>query len=275
MVEMVLVAEELGRAAAPLPVIDVVVATRMLARLDTAEARALLGRALGGAVVSLAVGYEDESGRRLVPSGAVAETVIGRVGTAVVGASHDEAPAHVANLASAPLAWWVLDQGEMIAEGDSAVESFTLAELEWRLLTAAMLIGAGESAMQLAADYARERTAFGVPIGTFQAVAHPLADVTIAVESGRRLVRKAAWFLEHEPDSVGSLVTMASLQAAEAAEQAGSTGIRVQGGFGFTLESDLQLYFRRAKGWGLLGESGAGHLKRIADELLGPASGLS
>jgi alkylation response protein AidB-like acyl-CoA dehydrogenase len=264
--ELAVVAEELGRAAAPVPLVETVVAARLLSRLGATER---LQRVLDGEVASLTVAG-DTGGRYLVPGGSVATTVLGRRGDAVVAATADVPPVHVPNLASAPLAWWHLDGAVEVAPRGAA--AFDQALLEWRLLTAAALIGAGESAKQLAADYARARTAFGVPIGTFQAVAHPLADLQIVVDSGRRLVRKAAWFADHEPEALGPLATMAFVHAAEAAEQAGLTAIQTQGGFGFMLESDVQLFYRRAKGWAQIGGDRATHLQRIADELLGPVA---
>jgi alkylation response protein AidB-like acyl-CoA dehydrogenase len=268
LVELVLLAEEIGRAAAPVPFIDVVVVARLLARLDGAAAAALLDRCLEGRVMSLAVG-DGVDGRFLVPSGAVAGTVIGVEGGAVVAATRSAPPPHVPNLAAAPLAWWELEDTQVLAEGDVALSAFARALDEWQLLTAAALIGAGESAKRLAADYARDRNAFGVPIGMFQAIAHPLADLEIHLDSGRRLVHKAAWYADHEPQSSGPLVTMAFVHAAEAAEEAGLTAIQTQGGFGFTLESDVQLHYRRAKGWALIAGARATQLQRIADEVLG------
>jgi alkylation response protein AidB-like acyl-CoA dehydrogenase len=268
LVELVLLAEEIGRAAAPVPIIDAVVVARLLAQLDGDLAATLLDRCLEGKVFSLTVG-DSVDGRFLVPNGAVAATVVGMVGGAVVASTRSTPPPHVPNLAAAPLAWWDLQDAQLLAEGDVAVAAFERALAEWRLLTAAALIGSGDSAKHLAADYARDRNAFGASIGTFQAVAHPLADLEIHLDSGRRLVHKAAWYADHEPQSLGPLATMAFLHAAEAAEEAGLTAIRTQGGFGFTLESDVQLHYRRAKGWALIGGDRATHLQRIADELLG------
>ena len=275
LIELVLVAEELGRAAAPVPLVDVVVAARLFARLATDEASAWRDRCLDGSLVVLGLGDPDPDGRVVVPSGAVADAVIARRGDSIVQCDRMVPPVSVPNLASAPLAWWDIRDATVLASGEAAVAELARAEQEWRLLSAAALIGVGESANALAAEYARERTAFGAPIGSFQAVAHPLADVTIAIESGRRLVRKAAWYADHEPEALGSLVTMAWVHANEAAEEAGSTAIRTQGGFGFMLESDVQLFFRRAKGWGLVGGDRPGHLQDIADELLGPRESQS
>jgi alkylation response protein AidB-like acyl-CoA dehydrogenase len=121
----------------------------------------------------------------------------------------------------------------------------------------------------LAAQYAKDRIAFGVPIGTFQAIAHPLADVLMALVCARRLTHRAAWFLDFEPSEVRARVSMAYYSAAEAAERAGSVGIHTQGGFGFTLESDEQLLYRRAKGWPLVAGGRRAELQLIADRLLG------
>jgi alkylation response protein AidB-like acyl-CoA dehydrogenase len=92
-----------------------------------------------------------------------------------------------------------------------------------------------------------------VPIGTFQAIAHPLVDATIGIDSARRLTWKACWFADHEPTNLAALPEMAFLHASEAAEAAGLTALHTQGGFGFTVESDVQLFYRRAKGWSLHG----------------------
>ena len=272
LVELALVAEELGRRAAPLPLVEAMVVARLLAALDGLDesATAALERLLDGSVVSIAVSATaGRAGRTLVPAGAVAEAVIGLHGDRLVMASADVPPPHVPNLASASLSWWDLADGVTLATGAPAVQSFARAEHEWRVLTAATLVGLGQTAVDLGADYAKERYAFGVQIGTFQSVAHPLADALIGIESARRLTHKAAWFLDHEPDHAGALAAMAFVHAAEVAERAGSVGVHTQGGFGFTLESDVQLFYRRAKGWALVGGDRRAELQRIADGVIG------
>jgi alkylation response protein AidB-like acyl-CoA dehydrogenase len=271
LVELALVAEEFGRRAAPLPLVEAMVAARLLAALDAQEesATAARERPLEGAVVSIAVGSDaGRTGRRLVPGGAVADSVVGLDGERLVVASADVPPPHVPNLASAPLAWWDLADGATLATGEPALTRFANAQQEWRVLTAAALVGVGQTALDLAAEYAKERVAFGVAIGSFQSVAHPLADVLIGIESARRLTHKAAWFLDHEADQVGPLASMAFVHAAEAAERAGSVGVHTQGGFGFTLESDEQLFYRRAKGWALIGGDRRAELQRVADRVI-------
>ncbi len=260
LVELALVAEEIGRRAAPVPFVETVVAARALAALGRPDLVA--GLRDDSAIATVAFGHGD---RRLVPAGAVADLVVARTDDATVMVAGAPGTA-VANLASAPLAWRDLGAGEPIGPAIA----FDQVEQEWRLLTAAALVGLGQTALDLGVQYAKDRDAFGVPIGSFQAVAHPLADALIAVEGARRLVWKAAWFADHEPAELGTLATSAFLAAAHAAEQAGLTALHTQGGFGFTLESDVQLFYRRAKGWALLGGTRRSLLREVADARFGP-----
>jgi alkylation response protein AidB-like acyl-CoA dehydrogenase len=112
--------------------------------------------------------------------------------------------------------------------------------------------------------------AFGVPIATFQAVSHPLVDVAMAVTGTRRLVWKAAWFADREPSEAQDLIPMAYLHAVETGTRAPTVGVHVQGGLGFTVESDMHLFFRRAKGWSLVAGDPAHELDAIAAVRYGP-----
>jgi alkylation response protein AidB-like acyl-CoA dehydrogenase len=141
---------------------------------------------------------------------------------------------------------------------------------EWKLLMAAAQTGIAQGALDLSIEYANQRHAFGVPIGTFQAISHSLVDVATGIEGSRHMHRRAAWFCEHEPLDAEAEVLMAYVHARETANGAASTGIHVQGGFGFTLESDLQLYFRRAKGWALVSGDPHDDLRALGDLCYGP-----
>ena len=169
------------------------------------------------------------------------------------------------------MAWVDLADGVELLTGAPARECFAAAQDEWRVLTAAALVGLGDAALRLGVQHAKDRTAFGAPIGSFQAIAHPLVDVAIALEGARRLVHRTAWFADHEPDALGVGPSIAFVQAAEAAEQAGAVAIHTQGGFGFTLESDVQLFFRRAKGWSLVLGDRRAELRRIGVHRAGSA----
>ncbi len=262
LVELAIVAEESGRHAAPVPLPETMVVARLLARIDGDAARAALDRILDGAPATIAVA-RTAPGPQLVPAGAIAPIVVGRRDDAMVLLGDADGRPAVRNLASAPLAWVDLADGVEVLAGEHARACFAVAKDEWRVLTAAALVGVGDAAEQLGVQYAKDRTAFGAPIGSFQAIAHPLVDVAIALEGARRLVYQAAWFADHEPDALGVRPSIAFVAAADAAERAGTVAIHTQGGFGFTLESDVQLYFRRAKGWSLVLGDRRSELRRI------------
>jgi hypothetical protein len=210
-----------------------------------------------------------------VPGGAVADAVVGLDGDELVLVTRDEHPAPVANQGASPLAWWDLGgdgaSRSVLASGPPATALHEGARQEWKLLMAGAQVGLAEGAHRIAVDFAKERMAFGVPIGSFQAVAHPLVDVAMAVTSARRLVWRAAWFSEHEPSEAARLVAMAFLFATRTANRSTTVGVHALGGLGFTLESDEQMFFRRAKGWALVGGDPNAELTAIADHMYGPA----
>lgn len=263
LVDLALVVEEAGRCAAPVPLVEAVVAARAMARLmpdDELFERVRDGRT----IVTVAPGACAGS-RRLVPAGAVAEAVLARHGDDTVVLTGTSAAA-VDNLACAPLAWWPTGPGKIVGRATD----FDAVEREWYVLTAAALVGIGQTAVEMGVRYANERSAFGTRIGAFQAIAHPLVDAASAVEGARRLTWRAAWYADNEPESLSALPISALLAAAAGAEKAGAVAMHTQGGFGVTLESDAQLYYRRAKGWALAAGERRGLLRVAADLLLNP-----
>ena len=114
---------------------------------------------------------------------------------------------------------------------------------EERILCAAMYVGVTAAALEQALQYARERTAFGRPIGAYQAVQHPLADTAAELEQIRLLTAKAAW-LQSEGRPCATEAAMAKLAASEAAVRATDRGMRVLGGFGLVEESPMERLFR-------------------------------
>jgi alkylation response protein AidB-like acyl-CoA dehydrogenase len=144
---------------------------------------------------------------------------------------------------------------------------------EWLAVTAALLAGMADAVLELGVDHARNRMAFGAPIGSFQGVSHPLAECAVLVTAARRLAQKASWFLDNEPASQPWLPGMAYVAAARAAERCAQTALHVQGGLGFTVESDVQLYLRRIKTLILLTGDPRRELHAIADHRYGTAEG--
>jgi alkylation response protein AidB-like acyl-CoA dehydrogenase len=114
------------------------------------------------------------------------------------------------------------------------------------ILLAAQAIGGAERALEITVDYARERTQFDKPLGAFQAIAHYLADAATAVDGGKTLVYEAAWS-RGEGRPITRLAPMAKLFACQTYRDVTAMCEQVWGGVGFTIEYDIQLYFRRAK----------------------------
>jgi len=128
-------------------------------------------------------------------------------------------------------------------------EWFERARDEWLALAANALAGIGSRSVEIGVEYVKERHAFGVPIGSFQAVAHGLADAAARVDGGGLLAREAAWAADEDPDRFPELAALACAFNAEAAREASYRSLHYHGGYGFMLEYDIQLYFRRAKAW--------------------------
>jgi alkylation response protein AidB-like acyl-CoA dehydrogenase len=160
----------------------------------------------------------------------------------------------------------------VVATGARAFELHDRAVDEWRVLMAGTLVGLAGAALEMGVEYAQQRHQFGVPIGSFQSIAHGLADVATAVDGAQLLVREAAWAADEAGAEAAALARMAFLFAARSAQQTTAAALHVHGGYGFTLEYDIQLYHRRAKAWPLLlGDPRRGTLQ-LADALFGPAS---
>jgi alkylation response protein AidB-like acyl-CoA dehydrogenase len=115
-----------------------------------------------------------------------------------------------------------------------------------QVAVAAYALGAASAAVDMGVAYAKERQQFGRPIGSFQAVQHRLANLQILVEQARLLTYHAAWLLDEGADARRA-AAMAKLRASIAVREAGTGDILVHGGYGFMLEADPQLYYRRAK----------------------------
>ena len=120
---------------------------------------------------------------------------------------------------------------------------------EWLLLTAAALVGMGAAAHEEVCRYAAERRAFGGIIGGYQGVAHPLADDATNLDGARLLVQKAAWAIDVGDARGRELAAMAFAFASETAERSTYDAIHFHGGYGFMLEHDAQLFYRRARTW--------------------------
>lgn len=114
------------------------------------------------------------------------------------------------------------------------------------ILAAAQAVGGAEHALAITVQYAKDRHQFGKPLGAFQALAHDMADAATAADGAEQLVHEAAW-ARSDGRSVAKLAPMAKLFACRTFRDVTATAQQIFGGIGFTVEFDIQLYFRRAK----------------------------
>ena len=273
LLDLALVAEQAGSWLAPAPIIETQVAARLLARLAGSEnaAEAELARATLDAVitgessVTLALHPVVRNQARLVPAGNVADKAIVLLDDRLLLAHLGEAATAVANTGGLALADVVVDAASpALGSGALALEFYAQALDEWRALAAAALVGVATRALQIGVDYVKERKAFGRAIGGFQAVAHRLADCATEVDGALLLAREAAWSAESAPGRAAELAAMSLGFAAETAQRTTHASLHFHGGYGFMLEYDIQLYFRRARSWGAILEEPAESYARAA-----------
>lgn len=267
LVDLTLVAEEIGRSLAPVPWIDHVCTARLLGRLGALGADAA-GVANGEQLAALDPRIDSAKGMRLIPTGSIADHIIVRDGDEVVRLTFATRPAKVDNIGRLPMAWVdpaTADTRTVVAEGPDALANYQLALDEWRLLTAAAFVGLVEETMTIAAEFAKTRYTLGVPISTLQGISHPLANMVITVQGGRNLARRAAWFLDNEPDERPELAPSAFVFMAEEAAKAATMAVHIQGGLGVSAEAAATAYLVRARGWPLAGGDPGATAQRVAE----------
>jgi short-chain 2-methylacyl-CoA dehydrogenase len=115
-----------------------------------------------------------------------------------------------------------------------------------RIAIAALAVGCAQACLDHSVDYAKQRVAFGGPIGRFQAVAFSLADLSVAVENARNLTYKAAWYKD-SGQPFRQQAAMAKLYATESAVSAARVATQVFGGSGFMEESPVARFYRDSK----------------------------
>jgi alkylation response protein AidB-like acyl-CoA dehydrogenase len=115
------------------------------------------------------------------------------------------------------------------------------------VLLAAEQVGICQRVMEMSIAYASERKQFGRPIGTNQAVSHKCAQMLLETEGARALVYNAAWAIEHDPGQAPLASAMAKAWASDAGPRVVSAAIQVHGGIGFTWEHDLHFFLKRAE----------------------------
>ena len=261
--DLVLVLEETGRAALAEPIVETAaVAVPLLAASDDERTPELVAGASAAAAHALAPhAVWADTAAYVVIVGSAQWSVVPSEDVALVPCESVDGARRLFEFdLNARLPWNTVN-----AEANAVVD---LAFDRAALGTAAQLLGLADRMISMTVAYASERRQFGVPIGSFQAVKHHLANARLALEFARPLVYRAAWTLEtHDPEQPVA-VSLAKAAASEAALLAARVALQCHGAIGYTTEYDLHLFMKRA--WALAATWGdaAWHRARIGRAIL-------
>ncbi|TVZ02152.1 acyl-CoA dehydrogenase [Trebonia kvetii] len=239
--------EEVGRSGLPGPAAETIaVAAPLLAENH------LAGLLAGEVTVAAQLTDGSLVPHCLVQHGATAPLIVLRAGGALRLYERGELELEPVttvdgSLAAARLARRPAAGGTLLSDDPAVVEA------AWRrgvLATSALLIGLSSRMLDLTVGYVKQREQYGVPIGSFQAVKHALANALVAVEFARPLALAAAWYQTAGAEDAAAYVSAAKAAASDAAALVARTAIQCHGAIGFTIEYELHLYAKRA--WALI-----------------------
>lgn len=280
LIEQCRVLVELGRAVAPVPVLGpIVMAAMPLAEFGTAEQREWVVPAIAGETILTAALVEEQNpqpasptteatpsdggwtisgSKTAVPAGLAAERFLVPAstpdGVTMFVVDHADAGVNVqAQEVTDRSLEALLDLDEVAAGADRVLDSIgTGAQVvDWILKRAtvglcALQLGVCERALELTAEYSKNRVQFDRPIATFQAVGHRLADAFIDVEGMRLTLWQAAWRLS-EGLPCDTEIATAKFWASDAGHRIAHAAVHVHGGMGIDLDYHLNRYFIAAK----------------------------
>jgi alkylation response protein AidB-like acyl-CoA dehydrogenase len=297
--ELCVIAEEMGRALAPVPFSSTVYLAAealMLAGSEAQKQKWLPKIASGEAIGTLALfeGTGNPSAKAIklsaakdvlngvkkpVADGAIADFAIVAARTGTSGRETDVS-LYLVDLKGGGVEAKTLtnldpsrNQAELTFT-DCKAEPLGAAGEGWSILSrvldrAAVLIafeqvGGADRALEMGRDYALDRIAFGRPIGSFQAVKHILADMYVSATLARSNCYYGAWALSTNAGELPEAAATARISATQAFQHCAKNNIQVHGGMGFTWEFDCHLYYRRANAMAL----GLGSLSYWEDQLI-------
>jgi len=269
-IDLVLLMEEVGRAALPEPVIPTAAVGVPL--ITDSGSRGLCEHwlplvAAGEAI--FAVGHDVSP---FVSDAHVADLLLLPHGEEVhaVAPSDAELTYQKSNDPSQRLfaVEWSPAADTLVADGAAGRALWAAALDRGALACAAQQLGVGQQLIDMAVAYACQRKQFGVAIGSFQAIKHMLADVKVALEYARSLVYRAAHSVARNVETRSVDVSAAKIVASEAAVDAASTALQVHGAIGYTWEQDLHIWMRRAWSLDLAWGDRAWHARRVADAVI-------
>jgi alkylation response protein AidB-like acyl-CoA dehydrogenase len=297
--ELCVVAEEMGRALAPVPFSSTVYLAAeaiLLAGTDAQKQKWLSAVASGAAIGTLALfeGNGNPSPRAIklsasggtlngvkkpVPDGAIADFVIVAARSGSSGRDTDISlflvDMKTEGVKAKPLTNIDPSRGQAeLTFKNCEAEPLGPANEGWSILSqvldrAAVLmafeqVGGADRALEMGRDYALDRIAFGRPIGSFQAVKHLLADMYVSATLARSNCYYGAWALSTNASELPEAAAAARISATQAFQHCAKNNIQVHGGMGFTWEFDCHMYYRRANATAL----GLGSLSYWEDALI-------
>jgi len=265
LLELALVAEELGRGAVPVPFLGHALSTLALARGGSAAQQAawLPRLADGSARATVAFG---EDGGRWLPDAWQAELANGRVrGRKCLVPDAEDADLFVVGCRGGALALVEAGAGVRVAPELALDRSRPLAVLELdgasaqvldasaaarlvdagSVLLAADAFGAAHQLVRTTAAYLQSRQQFGQPLAQFQALKHQLANMALDVDPSRGLWWYAAHAFDHAPAEASRAAALAKSHITERAMQVARDAVEAHGGIGFTWECDVHIWFKR------------------------------
>ncbi|MFN8037362.1 MAG: acyl-CoA dehydrogenase family protein [Acidimicrobiia bacterium] len=280
-VELAVMVEEIGRHAAPVPLLPSVLA------LGALRDRAGVAGLLDGSSIGCVAWSRDATAVRASAAGPD-WTLTGRADpapfapsadVAVVVADDGEGPALFAvDLAATgrparepamdrtrELGWLVFDATPAERVGDHDAAQVLLDR--GAVFTAAEMLGGAGRALDLAVQYAKDRVQFDKPIGSFQAIKHRCADMLVDVEGMRSTVYWAAWSIGAGTADASVAASTAKIWCSDASKRVMASALQVHGGIGFTWEHDLHFFLKRAQLDQLGFGDAAYHRQRLASLL--------
>lgn len=265
-IDLVLLMEELGRAACPELVLEhTAVAIPLLAEAPEPIAARWLGPAAAGeARVAVAIDSPfvlgaDQAALLVLRSGDELHAVEAATASTARQRSVDETRRLFTVDWEPTAATFVTDDPLIVRQ----------ARHRGAVSAAAQCVGIAQRLLDLTVAYVQERRQFGKPVGVNQAVKHHLADTGKAIEFARPMVHRAAWTLAAESADAETAVPMAKLLASKAVDHACRTSLQCHGAIAYTVEYDLQLWMKR--GWALAAAWGDANEHRDA---IGAAIGI-
>jgi alkylation response protein AidB-like acyl-CoA dehydrogenase len=269
LVEAQVIARALGAGLAPGPWRGTVLAAEAIRLAGSDEQRAtwLPRLAAGDAVGAVAARGRAPGTLPAVEYGAIADVLV---------APSAEGLTLLEEMTAAPRASYdgTVRLADVQAGAGTALPGATsevVAELAVRaaVLVAADLVGTAREALRRTVAYDRERQQFGVPVGSFQAIKHALADLHVAVTLAEHAALYAAHALDARLDDAPLAVSVAKAKASDAALAATAAMIQYHGGIGYTWEHEAHLFYKRAKRLAAQAGSADAHRARIAELTIG------